>query len=122
MGGPVPRKPKRVRIMRNTAALIRNFIDRDARSFDGMSDTIWKYAEYRFQEHRSCRLQKERLHAEGFRITENLAGMDTAFMAEWGRSGPVIGILGEYDALPGLSQEADVAEPQPIPGQECGHG
>ncbi len=108
--------------MRNTSALIRNFIDRDARSFDDMSDTIWKYAENRFQEHRSCRLQKERLHAEGFRITENLAGMDTAFMAEWGRSGPVIGILGEYDALPGLSQEADFAEPQPIPGQECGHG
>jgi len=108
--------------MRDTAGIIRDLIERDERSFDEMSDAIWDFAEYRFQEFRSCEIQKERLRSEGFSITEGLADMPTAFMAEWGGSGPVIGILGEFDALPGLSQEADAIEPLPIPGQACGHG
>jgi hypothetical protein len=55
------------------------------------------------------------LDAEGFRVTENLAGIPTAMMGEAGEEGPVIAILGEYDALPGLSQEAGVAEHRPSP-------
>ncbi|MDE2574400.1 MAG: amidohydrolase, partial [Rhodospirillales bacterium] len=62
------------------------------------------------------------LAAQGFRITENLAGIPTAVMGEAGEDGPVIAILGEYDALPGLSQEAGVAEPRPRPGDGMGHG
>ncbi|MBR6951431.1 MAG: hypothetical protein IKH56_06840 [Oscillospiraceae bacterium] len=62
--------------MKNTAGMIRTFIERDARRYDEMSDAIWAFAEYRFQEYRSCELQKEHLRAEGFRITERLA--------EWG--------------------------------------
>ena len=108
--------------MKNTAGQIRGFIDQDTASFDTMSDAIWEFAEFRFQEFRSCKIQKDRLREEGFRITERLADMDTAFMAEWGEGGPVIGILGEFDALPGLSQEADATEPREIPGQSCGHG
>ncbi len=70
--------------MKNTAGMIRTFIERDARRYDEMSNAIWAFAEYRFQEYRSCELQKEHLRAEGFRITERLADMPTAFMAEWG--------------------------------------
>ena len=60
--------------------------------------------------------------AQGFRVTENVAGIPTAVMGEAGEGGPVIAILGEYDALPGLSQEAGVAEPRPLPGSGLGHG
>ena len=108
--------------METNRDMIRQYIDEDVHRFDEMSDAIWDYAEFRFQESRSCALQKACLQKEGFRLTEPLADMATAFMAEWGEGGPVIGILGEFDALPGLSQEADVPEPRPIPGRECGHG
>ena len=63
------------------------------------------------------------LEREGFRVTQNVAGIPTALMAEAGEDGPVIAILGEYDALPGLSQEAGIAEPKPVEGQSgVGHG
>jgi aminobenzoyl-glutamate utilization protein B len=62
------------------------------------------------------------LQAQGFRVTKDLAGIPTAVMGEAGEGGPVIAILGEYDALPGLSQEAGVAEPRPLPGLGYGHG
>ena len=65
------------------------------------------------------------LEQEGFRITENLAGIPTAVMGEAGEGGPVIAILGEYDALPGLSQVAGIAEPKEVErgghGHGCGH-
>lgn len=62
------------------------------------------------------------LMQEGFRITDQIAGMETAFMAEWGDNGPLIGILGEFDALPSLSQASDVDRCQPLDGQLYGHG
>ena len=55
-------------------------------------------------------------------MTRGVAGIKTAFSASWGEGSPVIGFLGEYDALSGLSQEAGVAEKRPVPGRECGHG
>ena len=65
------------------------------------------------------------LEQEGFRITENVAGIPTAVMGEAGDGGPVIAILGEYDALPGLSQVAGIAEPKELErggnGHGCGH-
>jgi aminobenzoyl-glutamate utilization protein B len=62
------------------------------------------------------------LEAQGFRVTCEVAGIPTAVMGEAGEGGPVIAILGEYDALPGLSQEAGVAEQRPLPGDGNGHG
>ena len=62
------------------------------------------------------------LEQHGFRVTKNVAGIPTAVMGEAGEDGPVIAILGEYDALPGLSQEAGVAEPKPMAGDGYGHG
>ena len=62
------------------------------------------------------------LEREGFRVTPAPAGIPTAVMGEAGEGGPVIAILGEFDALPGLSQESGVAEPRPLPGDGMGHG
>jgi aminobenzoyl-glutamate utilization protein B len=62
------------------------------------------------------------LKAQGFRVTDNIAGIPTAVMGEAGDGGPVIAILGEYDALPGLSQVAGLAEPKPVEANGHGHG
>ena len=75
-----------------------------------ISDKIWKFAEPRFQEYKSSELLQQSLKKEGFSIKSNLAGEETAFIAEYGSGKPVIGFLGEFDALPGLSQKADTTE------------
>ena len=105
-----------------SAEKIRGLIDRNAPVFEDMSDHIWDFAEFRFQEFNSSKIQREFLKKEGFTITEKIAKMDTAFMAEWGEGEPLIGILGEFDALPDLSQECDVLEKKPIEGHKYGHG
>ncbi len=90
-------------------------------AFIGLADRIWDMPELNFQETRSAAEHAAMLRAEGFRVTEGLAGIPTAVMGEAGEGGPVIAILGEYDALPGLSQEAGVAEHRPLPGNGAGH-
>ena len=75
-----------------------------------------------YTEARSAAEHLAELRHQGFRTTENVAGIPTALMGEWGEGGPVIAFLGEYDALPGLSQEAGVAEPRPIEAGGHGHG
>jgi aminobenzoyl-glutamate utilization protein B len=87
-----------------------------------LADRIWGMPELCYDEHRSCAEHTAMLEAEGFRVTRNVAGIPTAVMGEAGEGGPVIAILGEYDALPGLSQEAGVTEPRPVPGETRGHG
>lgn len=96
----------------------------DARKDDYvlLSDRIWEIPELAYTEHESCAEHVAMLEKEGFRVTRNVAGIPTAVMGEAGENGPVIAILGEYDALPGLSQEAGVAEPRPLPGNGYGHG
>lgn len=93
--------------------------------FENISDRIWEFAETRFQEKQSTGLQMETLRTEGFDIEEGIGGIETAFCAKFGSGHPVIGILGEYDALPGMSQKADVTEKMPekegAPGHGCGH-
>jgi aminobenzoyl-glutamate utilization protein B len=85
---------------------------------------IWHFAELGYQEYKSSALLQKTLKDAGFTITIGVAGMPTAFIAEYGSGHPIIGILGEYDALPGLSQ-AIVPEEKPIkpgePGHGCGH-
>jgi len=75
-----------------------------------------------YTEARSCAEHLAELRHQGFRISEKVAGIPTALIGEWGEGGPVIAFLGEYDALPGLSQEADVAEPRPVEAGGHGHG
>lgn len=97
-------------------------IEENRALYTKMSDTIWDYAETHFEEARSSTLQKDYLAARGFRIREHLAGEQTAFCAEFGKGSPVIAFLGEFDALPGLSQQADCTERRPIESRENGHG
>src|SRR5512136_2139444 len=75
-----------------------------------MSDAIWSYAELGLEEYRSAKLLSDGMEAAGFKVDRGVAGMPTAFVATWshGSGKPTIGFLGEYDALPMLSQKAGV--------------
>lgn len=88
-----------------------------------ISNRIWEFAEPRFREYKSSELLQQSLKKEGFSVRANLAGEETAFIAGYGSGKPVIGFLGEFDALPGLSQKADVLERMPAEiADNCGHG
>jgi aminobenzoyl-glutamate utilization protein B len=89
-----------------------------------ISDEIWKYAEVGLQEFKSAKLQADEMKKYGFKIEMGVAEMPTAFVATWGDGRPKIGYLGEYDALPGLSQKT-VPYQEPFeegrPGHGCAH-
>lgn len=87
-----------------------------------LSRRIWENPELQFREWKATELYRTALEQEGFRVTEKLAGMPTAFMGEYGHGKPVIGILGEYDALENLSQEACCAVQKKRDGMTSGHG
>ncbi|HMA54562.1 MAG TPA: M20/M25/M40 family metallo-hydrolase, partial [Acidobacteriota bacterium] len=93
--------------------------------FGKISDSIWQYAELGLQEFNSSKLLADTLEAAGFTVERGLAGMPTCFVATYGSGKPVIGLLGEFDALPMLSQKARVPRKDPVvegaPGHGCGH-
>jgi aminobenzoyl-glutamate utilization protein B len=99
-------------------------VDRHAAHFSATSKTIWDYAELGYHEQKSSALLQRELQAAGFRVESGVAGEPTAFVATFGQGSPVIGIMGEFDALPGLSQAA-VPDRDPVvpggPGHGCGH-
>jgi aminobenzoyl-glutamate utilization protein B len=92
--------------------------------FGAISRQIWESPELGFHEQKSSALLRDELKAGGFTVDDAVAGMPTAFTATWGSGKPVIAILGEFDALPGLSQQ-DVPRQSPVvaggPGHGCGH-
>ena len=107
-------------------AEVAEWLDERQGRFISISDQIWAHPEVALEEYKASRLQADDLAADGFEITFGLGDLPTAFMAEWtqGERGPVIGFLGEYDALPGLSQKnQDLQDPivQDGPGHGCGH-
>jgi aminobenzoyl-glutamate utilization protein B len=95
------------------------------RKYGLISDAIWSYAELGMQEFKSSALLIKTLEDEGFSVEKNVAGMPTCFIATWGSGKPVIGILGEFDALPMISQKPLSAVQAPLvdgaPGHGCGH-
>jgi len=99
-------------------------VDAQSGELKAVNHAIWEYAEVGLQEHKSAALLAENLRNAGFQVETGVAGMPTAFVASYGSGGPVIGILAEYDALPGLSQQA-VPYREPVtegaPGHACGH-
>ena len=97
-------------------------VDEKAPVITGISDKIWEYAELSMMEVRSAAEYINLLKAEGFLVQENLCGIATAFSGSYGSGKPVIGFLGEYDALSGLSQVPGVTHPQPLEEGGCGHG
>src|SRR4051794_16322460 len=102
------------------AALSTSVKDREAESWQ-MALKLWSWAEPGYQEKRSSALLADRLEKAGFKVQRGVAKIPTAFTATMGEGKPVIGILGEYDALPGLSQQA-VPFKQPKPDTNWGHG
>lgn len=99
-------------------------IDKKKEDIIEVNDIIWDYAECGLEEVNSSALLCHKLQQEGFRLIKNLANLSTAFMAEYGKGKPVIAVLGEYDALPGLSQQADSFEKKAgdgTNGHGCGH-
>jgi aminobenzoyl-glutamate utilization protein B len=105
-----------------TASHIAECADAKAQSFIDLSDRVWGIPELRFEEHRSVEEHIAAMEAEGFRITRDIAGMPTAFMAEAGEGDVTIGFLGEFDALAGLSQDAGVTEEKTTTPGANGHG
>ncbi len=96
-------------------------IDAQKRQLVELSDRIWRYAETALEEHRSAAALADYAEARGFTVERGVAGMPTAFVASYGDRQPVIGILGEYDALPGISQKAQPTK-EPLEPGRAGHG
>ncbi|MCV6585567.1 MAG: amidohydrolase [Marinibacterium sp.] len=100
-------------------------VDEAAPRFRALSDRIWAIPETCYGETASAQAHADELQAQGFDVTQGVAGIPTALVGHAGHSGPVIAFLGEYDALAGLSQVADLAEPTPLSpggnGHGCGH-
>jgi aminobenzoyl-glutamate utilization protein B len=119
---PVPSGPRPANdtLKKEAVALV----DRQMADMTRLSDQVWGFAETALKETRSAALLADHAEHLGFRVTRGVAGMPTAFVAEFGEGKPVIGIMGEYDALPGISNKA---EPQKVPllagaaGHGCGH-
>lgn len=97
------------------------YLEASRRELVQANQDIWTYAELGLDEHRSAARLVGMLKTAGFRVTEGVSGMPTAFVAEYGSGKPVVGILAEYDALPDLSQEA-VGTRTPALGRGNGHG
>jgi aminobenzoyl-glutamate utilization protein B len=95
-------------------------IDAEYDKYASTAKKIWEYAEVGYQETKSSALLQELLTQAGFKIEKGVAGMPTAFIATYGTGKPVIGILGEFDALPGVSQDA-VPEVKKVEGRPAGH-
>ena len=87
-----------------------------------LSDALWDHPEIGFHETFATDLYCQTLTQEGFRVEQNLAGIKTAFSGTFGTGGPTIGFLGEFDALPGLSQEAGITEKRAVTEDGAGHG
>ncbi len=101
------------------------WIDNNKEKIDEAAYDIWEYAELAFGEYRSAERLSDLVEQQGFSLERGVADIPMAFIATYGSGSPVIGILGEYDALPGLSQKAGVTYQDAIdqggPGQGCGH-
>jgi aminobenzoyl-glutamate utilization protein B len=99
---------------------IRQFLASRAAHDAEVAQSIWQWAEVGYQEVKSSALLQKELGAGGFEVEAGVAGIPTAFVASWGKGEPVVGILAEFDALPGITQDA-VPVRKPLPGHLSGH-
>ncbi|MDR3085090.1 MAG: M20/M25/M40 family metallo-hydrolase, partial [Christensenellaceae bacterium] len=99
-----------------------SYIEKNSQVFTELSDRIWGFAELSLKEFQSMQLYVDVLQREGFQVETGLCGVPTAFSGSFGSGRPIIGILGEFDALSGLSQEAGVAERRELVKNGSGHG
>ena len=100
------------------------WLEDNRQPFIEMADAIWQRPEIAFNEFYAAQLQADFLEKQGFRVQRDVAGMNTAFIAEWGAGRPLIGFAGEYDALPALSQKCQTTRAAVVEGglgHGCGH-
>lgn len=99
-------------------------VDQNAKVLTDLANKIWNHPEVAYDEVQACKWTAEVLREQGFEVEVGYADLPTAIRATWGKGHPIVGFLGEYDALPGLSQKV-CAEKEPVeygaPGQGCGH-
>jgi aminobenzoyl-glutamate utilization protein B len=119
---PAPPAASKTDVRKKQAAVAS--VDAHRADLVSLADQVWAFAETALRETRSAALLAEHAEKQGFRVERGVAGMPTAFVASYGEGRPVIAVLGEYDALPGLSQKA-VPERAMLrdgaPGHGCGH-
>ena len=108
--------------MQENYAFIADAIDTRCRTLTDIADAIWDRPETRFEEFWSAERLASELEAEGFTLTREAGGIPNAFIASFGSGKPVIALLGEYDALAGLSQQAHCATAQSATPGANGHG
>jgi aminobenzoyl-glutamate utilization protein B len=103
---------------------ILSWLDSRSERYGKLAHQIWEFAEVGYQEQKSSALLQEHLRQAGFTVEAGVADIPTAFVATWGSGAPVLAFIGEFDALPGLSQQA-LPERKPVqtgaPGHGCGH-
>lgn len=98
-----------------------NSIGKQEKELISLSDQVWSFAEIAMKEHQSAKVLSAYAEQKGFKVTRNIADIPTAFIAEYGSGKPIIGILGEFDALPGLSQKA-IPSKEALNAGAAGHG
>ena len=109
---------------KNSSLSVIDWLNEHRSEFTDMADQIWRTPELSWKEFQASRLQADYLESEGFSITWDVGGINTAFVAEWGAGKPILGFIGEYDALPGLSQKRQPTKEaieEGGPGHGCGH-
>jgi len=101
------------------------YLEQTRTRWEGLAKQIFEYAETGLKEDKSASAIEDLLTKEGFKVERNVGGIPTAFVATAGSGSPVVGIMSEYDALPGLSQKPGEAKKDPekegAPGHGCGH-
>ncbi len=102
---------------------IKSIVNEKESIFNECSDKIWEFAEVGLEEEKSRDLFARVLREQGFEVEEGVANIPTAFVARWGGKGkPTVGFVAEYDALPGMSQVADLVKKEAVEGITAGHG
>ncbi len=99
-------------------------VEKHQQELINLSNQVWGFAEIAMRENKSAKVLADYAETQGFRVTRGVAKIPTAFIAEFGSGKPIIGILGEFDALPGLSQKAQPTKQalkEGEPGHGCGH-
>lgn len=107
-----------------TKKLLLDWMKSHEEQFTKIAQDIWQHPQLGYNETYASSLQQQVLREAGFTVTANIGEVETAFVAEYGNGSPIIGVLGEFDALPGLSQNISPTY-SPIkenaPGHGCGH-
>ena len=108
--------------MKTNKHVIWDFVSRNQKRFKALAEKVWSTPETCYSEQQSMSAHVNELKYHGFSVTKGIANIPTAVVGEYGTDGPIIAFLGEYDALAGLSQKADVFHQDPVKKGENGHG